>query len=94
MSELRKNHLNQGKRPAFYFWRDSNGNEVDLIIETGKGLMPVEIKAGQTLNRDFFSGLQRWMHTAGDLAHTPTLVYGGTNNTEHNGIQIKSWNRL
>ncbi len=94
VSELRKNHLNQGKRPAFYFWRDSNGNEVDLIIETAEGLMPIEIKAGQTLNRDFFSGLKRWLPMAGTLAHEPTVIYGGSDNTEHNGIQVKSWNSL
>ena len=63
--ELRKAWLNRGERPLFYFWRDSNGNEVDLLIESASGLMPVEIKSGQTLNRDFFTGLQRWTALAG-----------------------------
>ncbi len=33
------------------------GVEVDLLIDSGTKLMPVEIKSGQTLNRDFFSGV-------------------------------------
>ena len=31
VSELIKSRFNRGERPAFSFWRDSNGNEVDLI---------------------------------------------------------------
>jgi len=50
----------RGERPNLYFWRDSNGNEVDVVIELGQGLMPVEIKAGKTVARDFFSGLEKW----------------------------------
>ncbi len=30
--------------------------------------MPVEIKSGQTLNRDFFTGLERWTALAGAMA--------------------------
>ena len=41
ISELIKSRLNRGERPAFSFWRDSNGNEVDLIVEQGKKLMPI-----------------------------------------------------
>jgi uncharacterized protein len=51
-----KTRLNRGERAAFHFWRDSNGNEVDLIADAGMKLMPIEIKSGQTLNRDFSWG--------------------------------------
>jgi len=54
VSEWMKKYFNRGEKPPLYFWRDSNGNEVDLIVDTGAGLMPIEIKSGQTVNRDFF----------------------------------------
>jgi len=55
--EALKCRLNRGKRSNLYFWRDGKGNEVDLLIEAGPDVMPVEIKAGATISRDFFKGL-------------------------------------
>ena len=94
VSELRKAFLNRGEPPSFHFWRDSNGNEVDLLIERGGALMPVEIKAGQTLNRDYFRGLERWMALAGDQAEAPALVYGGCGEQMRSGLRIVGWDRL
>lgn len=94
ISELRKYYLNRGRRPNFHFWRDSNGNEIDLIIESADGLIPIEIKSGQTLNRDFFTGLKRWRSLAGDLAKTPTLIYGGTSAQSRDGMIVRGWNAM
>ncbi len=93
VSELMKKYLNQGERPPLYFWRDSNGNEVDVIVDAGTALMPVEIKSGQTVNRDFFTGLERWMRLGGKLAKAPALIYGGTDSYTYKGIDIISWNQ-
>jgi uncharacterized protein len=91
VSELMKARFNQMKSTGFYFWRDSNGNEIDLIADSGGKLMPIEIKSGQTLNRDFFLGLERWMALAGDRAFAPTLVYGGTETMRRKETRIFSW---
>jgi uncharacterized protein len=94
ISELRKAFLNRGEPPMFYFWRDSNGNEVDLLIESGGGLIPIEIKSGQTLNRDFFTGLERWNALAGSLARNPTLIYGGDEVQQRRGIRVLGWRQV
>lgn len=94
VSELVKTSLNKGERPAFHFWRDSNGNEVDLIVETGAKLVPIEIKSGLTLNRDFFVGLERWVALAGSRAVSPALIYGGTEVHERKGIRVFGWNAV
>jgi len=91
VSELAKTRLNRGEPATFHFWRDSNGNEVDVIVDDGMKLMPIEIKSGQTLNRDFFAGLERWMNLAGDRAAVPTLIYGGADNHVHKGINVFAW---
>jgi len=93
VSELMKKYLHQGEVAPLYFWRDSNGNEVDIIVDTGALLMPIEIKSGQTVNRDFFTGLERWVRLAGELAGSPALIYGGTDSYTHRGIDIVAWNR-
>lgn len=91
VAELMKARLNSGERPNLYFWRDSNGNEVDVVIEHGQKLMPVEIKSGRTVARDFFSGLEKWIAMAGDLSSGPTLIYGGTDTYRHKGISVAGW---
>jgi len=94
LSELVKTSFNKGERATFHFWRDSNGNEVDVIADAGTKLMPIEIKSGQTLNRDFFTGLERWMDLAGDQAISPVLVYGGIDKHIRRGINIYGWNAV
>ena len=91
LSELVKTSFNKGERATFHFWRDSNGNEVDVIADVGTKLMPIEIKSGQTLNRDFFTGLDRWMDLADDQAIFPSLIYGGIDKHIRRGINIYGW---
>lgn len=94
VAELFKTLANRGERPALCYWRDSNGNEVDLIAEVGTKLMPIEIKSGQTINREFFTSLGRWLALAGERAISPTLVYGGTDSFERQGVRVLGWNAV
>lgn len=93
VSELVKSRFNQGERPNLYFWRDSNGNEVDVIVEQGTSLMPIEIKAGKTIARDSFAGLDKWRALAGDAAIEPTLIYGGSDEYSHKGVKVVGWEK-
>lgn len=91
VSELIKSRLNKGEKPAFFFWRDNNGNEVDLIFEQGNRLVPIEIKSGRTLTHESFAGLEKWCALAGDTAIMPSLIYGGSESYQHRGIKVTSW---
>lgn len=76
--EALKHRYNQGKRSNLYFYRDSNGNEVDLIAENGRKLSAIEIKAGATVNPDYFKGLKSFMIAVGDRWQvTSSVIYGG-----------------
>jgi predicted AAA+ superfamily ATPase len=48
ISDLYKTFLHRGEDPAIYFWRTVAGSEVDVIIDTQLGLVPLEIKLSQT----------------------------------------------
>jgi predicted AAA+ superfamily ATPase len=56
--EALKYRFNRGRRSNLFFYRDGKGNEVDLILELGTGLFPIEIKAGATISSDYFKGLK------------------------------------
>jgi uncharacterized protein len=91
ISELIKSKLNRGEKPSFFFWRDSNGNEVDLIVEQGINLMPIEIKSGRTLTYESFAGLEKWCALAGKKAVVPALIYGGDESYTQKGIKVVGW---
>lgn len=91
ISELIKSKLNKGEKPSFFFWRDSNGNEIDLIAERGTKLQPIEIKSGRTLTPEAFSGLEKWQSLAGKKAVDPALIYGGDESYAQKGIKVVGW---
>lgn len=94
VAELMKSRLNAGERPSLYFWRDSNGNEVDVIIEQGQKLIPIEIKSGATVARDFFTGLEKWLNLSNNLAADPVLIYGGDKSYRHKDFHVVGWQNL
>ncbi len=90
ITELLKKRLNQGLLPNLYFWRDSQGHEVDLLIEQGDQLVPIEIKAGQTVTSDYFTGLQYWQALSKQTTDA-WLIYAGKQNQQRTDGHIISW---
>ena len=77
VAEIFKQYYHQGLRPRLCFFRDSTGNEVDLVIEQGNDLALIEIKSGQTVSNQFFSGLDCFYRFAGDRVQGGAVIYGG-----------------
>ena len=77
IAEYLKKEFAKGKEPQIYFWRDSNQNEVDLLVETGGKLHVIEIKSGATLNDHYFKGLIHFQQISGIDKEDLTVVYGG-----------------
>lgn len=50
INELRKNYFNNVKEPNFYYYRDSNMNEIDLIVVNHGIIHKVGCKSGMTYN--------------------------------------------
>ncbi|MEM6768383.1 MAG: ATP-binding protein, partial [Bacteroidota bacterium] len=92
-NELLKRRFNQGQPSNLYFWRDRTGNELDIIIDEGTYLIPVEIKSGQSIRQDFFKNMEFWKKLTGQSGGV--VYYGGEENQKRsNGIEVKSWRTL
>lgn len=91
ISELYKNYYHQGLVPDIYFWRDSNGHEVDVLLDHGSQLIPVEIKSAQTLNDEFFKGLEYFNQLSGRPEAFSLLVYGGDRPAMRHGMAVIPW---
>ena len=91
ISELQKQRYNIGREPNLYFWRDKTGHEVDCIIEQAMDLIPVEIKSGKTISRDFFDGLGYWCELSGSKQEASFLIYGGEENQVRSNAKVLGW---
>lgn len=91
VSEVYKAFSHVGEEPPLYFWRDRTGHEVDMIIDTGKGLIPVEIKSGETLVDDYFRGLRYFTSLKGNPVKSGILVYGGDKSYSRGEFTVRPW---
>jgi len=95
IAEYMKDRFNQGLPNNNYFWRDNIGNEVDLVIEREEDVIPIEIKSGQTLNQNFYDGLQYYCKLAKQELHEGILIYGGDKSFRSlQDPQTVSWKRF
>jgi uncharacterized protein len=91
VSEMLKGALNRGEEPDLHFWRDSTGHEVDLIVDAGARLVPVEVKAGMTLTGESFRGLEHYLALRGEERGAAALVYAGDQSYVRRGIAVYPW---
>lgn len=59
---------------TLYFWRSIDGMEVDLLVETSKGIFPVEIKLSATISTQHISSLKSWLSLQGNSARKGLIV--------------------
>lgn len=77
VSELLKKRLFAGKSNELYFWRDSNGVEIDVIEEDNLELKAYGIKASETMNEAFFSNIKKVQEFAGIKPQNTAVIYSG-----------------
>jgi len=94
VTEFLKERFNRGLQPNLYFWRDSKGLEIDLILEEGDALKPIEVKSGQTIVPEFLAGLKQWAALSGAAARPAILVYGGDRELIKGDVTILPWRKL
>ena len=80
------------------FYRDQRGNEIDLLIETGSSITAVEIKSGQTVNRDMYKRLLWFEEFMGkklpQFSMNMKLVYAGNSAQTRNNVEILPWSDM
>jgi hypothetical protein len=74
VSEAQKALLHNRSSIRAHYWRDQSGVEIDLLLDLGSKLIPLECKAGKTVASDWFSLLLKYFGMAGDQVIRPMLV--------------------
>lgn len=91
VSELVKSSLHQTGELPFYFWRDRTGHEVDMVVENGRRLLPMEIKSSRTFSPQSLEGLEFWTRLKGNAQKTGILIYAGNDSFEFHGFHVRPW---
>lgn len=92
VSELVKVFAAAGQEPPLFFWRDHTGHEVEVILELGGRLVPLEIKSAATIAGDFVSGLNYWLKLPGNREQHGVLVHGGDDRPHRRaGHVVRPW---
>lgn len=89
VAEALKWRSNQGKPSQLYFYRDSNGNEIDLIFSQAGKIFPIEIKAAETFREEFLKGIQAVAKET-SVEH-PLVVFGGSQRQERSSFTLVPW---
>jgi predicted AAA+ superfamily ATPase len=93
VTDLLKTRLNQGIDPSMFFWRDSAGLEIDLILENGNQLQPIEIKLGETFTASWLNNLNKWCSLAANSTQ-PMLCYGGSWTGQRSEVKVLPWHEV
>ncbi|SFU05011.1 hypothetical protein SAMN04489724_3619 [Algoriphagus locisalis] len=93
VSEMIKLRTNRGEEINLYFWRDKTGHEIDLLVDRGLELLPIEIKSGMTINSDYFKNLKFWLQLSGQEKGV-VLYAGNQRQTRSNGVQVMNWKEI
>lgn len=92
--ELLKRRLNEGKESNLYFYRDSNQNEVDILVNNGSSLDAIEVKSAMTYNPSFEKALQKVNEWVNPPVGKRIIIYAGTLEDDKGDIRLLNYRNM
>jgi predicted AAA+ superfamily ATPase len=92
--EYLKSRLNKGRESNLYFYRDSNRNEVDLLLRKGDCFTAIEIKSSQTYHPDFEKGIKAFEKIFGNRVTDKKVIYAGDLENPNGDIQLHNYKNV
>lgn len=88
--EFLKSAYNHGIYPDLYFYRDSHGTEVDLLVQKEGTIFPIEIKSSLTFTKDFLKGILSFGKYSPESKGKGFVLYLGDQSYALQGIQVRN----
>lgn len=90
VTEALKARFNSGAEPNLYFFRNSKGLEIDLLLKQENRLTMFEIKSGKALNDEFSKNMQKFLLLYPKFVNAEknsgTVIYSGENYESYKGF--------
>jgi hypothetical protein len=77
LAEVYKTYAHRGQTPQLYFWRTAAGIEVDLVVDTGTQLVPLEVKLSATPHPEMASAIHVFRKDLGRKVGAGYVVHPG-----------------
>jgi predicted AAA+ superfamily ATPase len=77
IAEIYKAHLHRGLEPRLYFWRTARGEEVDLVVEWERRLVPIEVKLSATPRPEWIAGIEAFRRDHAKRVDPGFVVHSG-----------------
>lgn len=94
VTEALKSRYNKGKDSNLYFYRDSNQNEVDLLMLNGQQFNAFEIKSAQTFDSSFLKGLNAFSKIYNTRIDSKCIVYAGDFENINNDYKLLNYKNI
>lgn len=92
-AEFLKMKHNSDLHVNYYYWRDNKGIEIDLLIDAGNKLIPVEIKSAQTFREEFLKSMTLWNSYSNNKGGI--LLYDGEMEFKRKDkIEVLNWRKV
>lgn len=90
IAEMLKQKFNMGSASEFFYWKENNGLEIDLLINKGNKMIAHEIKSTETFNNSLLKNLERWEKVSG--SKNGILLYNGQIELQENSsTKVINW---
>jgi uncharacterized protein len=87
VAEALKQRYNSGKEAELYYFRDQKGFEIDLILNEGQSIVPIEIKAARTYNASLADNIRKFISFS-NSAKNSKVIYAGKENGKINNVNF------
>ncbi len=94
ITDFIKQRFNSGKANDLSFYRDSNGNEIDLLIPNKNNFTALEIKSSSTYHTDFQKGFKSISETLAPKLTNKVIVYTGDLENLSSDIKLINWQNV
>lgn len=88
IADVVKRFSNMGRSPELMFYRDSNGNEVDLLVANGQLIEGYEIKSSATYNVSFESCFSKLTPALDSNLTRRAVIYNGFQERTGSPIEV------
>ncbi|MXX95057.1 MAG: ATP-binding protein [Gammaproteobacteria bacterium] len=77
LAEIMRTITHSGEVPEVFFWRTVAGTEIDFVVRSRSGLVPIEVKASATPRRTMATGIENFQRDFGNLAKQGFVIHLG-----------------
>lgn len=91
VTEALKHRFNAGRESNLFFYRDSNQNEIDLVMLTGQRADGYEIKSATTYHPEFSAKLNKMQDYIKGGIGTRAVIYNGSLENSQTEVQLHNW---